>query len=200
MSMPISAVMFFRSGGNARALYDDVIDEMGVRDNAPRGAIYHWCAPVEGGLRACDAWETREDFERFAHDFIGPASVKHGLAAPDVDVQTIHELIVGRETSRAGTGVFLDFDGDSDELLRKIDSVNERLHVTAQPPEGLAFHWSAPSAKGVRVIDHWRSREDFERFVQTRLADALGRVSVPQPRIQYFEVYNTIDRRVAARL
>jgi hypothetical protein len=57
-----------------------------------------------------------------------------------------------------------------------------------------------PTAKGIRVIDHWRSRQDFDKFMQTRLATAIKSLNMPQPRITQFEVYNTIDPRVVAKI
>lgn len=198
--MAISAVMLFESDGDVCAIYDAIVDEMGIRDNAPRGLVYHWCAPAGGGLRVCDVWETREDFERFAQEKIGPIGSKHGFAAPALEITLVHEMIVGRDTRHTGCGIFADFDGDTQWLLRKIDEVSARMNVTADPPEGLVFHWAVDAARGVRVIDHWRSREDFERFVQTRLGAAMQSVNVPQPRTTFFNVYNTIDRRIAARV
>lgn len=197
--MAISAVLFFKSTGDVRKIYDSIVDEMGVRDNPAPGAIYHWCAPVRDGLRVCDVWETREHFERFAQDKIGPISAKHGFAAPTVEIADVHEFIAGRATSHKGAGMLIDFDGETEQLLKKIDQVNERMDVIADPPQGLIFHWSSPAAGGIRVIDHWRAREDFERFLGTRLAPSMEFVGLAQPHVTGFEVYNTIDRRVMAR-
>ncbi|HKU66450.1 MAG TPA: hypothetical protein VJP85_01625 [Candidatus Baltobacteraceae bacterium] len=198
--MAISAVMFFKSDGDIRAIYDAVIDEMGVRDNPARGGIYHWCAPVPGGMQVCDVWETSEAFDAFAQEKIAPITARHGLGAPELDVQPVHEMIVGRSMSHTGTGVLFEFDGDTDALLAGIDSINERMNAIASPPEGLVFHCSTARSGGVRVIDHWRSREDFERFVETQLKPALANVAMPQPRMTFFDVYNTIDKRVAAHV
>lgn len=198
--MAISAVLLFESTGDVRKIYDSILDEMGARDSPPAGAIYHWCAPVPGGLQVCDLWETREQFERFAQDEIRPISAKHGLAAPLVEIADVHEFIPGRETSQKGAGMLIDFEGDTDQLLKKIDQVNQRMDVIADPPQGLVFHWTSPAPGGVRVIDHWRSNEDFERFVGTRLSPLMEAVGLPQPRITGLEVYNTLDRRVTAKI
>lgn len=198
--MAISAVMLFTSTDDVRKIYDAVIDEMGVRDNPPTGAIYHWCAPTAGGMQVCDVWETREQFERFAKDHIGPVTAKHGLGPPKLDIAEVHEIIVGRVTSHKGTGLLVDFDGDTDQLLRKIDLVNTRMNAVADPPQGLIFHCTTPAPGGIRVIDHWRAREDFDRFVETRLTPAMEAAGLPEPRVSDFDVYNTIDKRVIARV
>lgn len=196
--MAISAVLLFTSDGDVRKMYDAVIDEMGVRDHAPHGEIHHWCAPVSGGLRVCDLWETRDVFEDFAKTKIGPITAKHGFERPAIEVTPVHEMIAGRIMAQKGTGVFVEFDGETVELLRKIDEANKKMNVTAEPPDGLVFHWASPSSGGVRVIDHWRSREEFDRFAETRLSQTMRSLGMPQPRMTFFDIYNTIDKRVAA--
>lgn len=197
--MAISAVMFFESKGDVRKMYDAVIDDMGVRDNPPAGAVHHWCAPVRSGLRVCDVWESREAFERFAKEKISPIAAKHGFGAPVLEIAPVHEMILGKTAIRKGVGFFVDFEGETESLLEDIDALNVRMNVVAAPPEGLAFHCATPSQRGVRVIDHWRSTDDFERFIDAQLGAALHAVGMPQPKITDFQIYNTIDRRIATR-
>jgi len=197
--MAISVLLFFRSSGNVRQIYDAIVDEMQIRDAPPKGAIYHWCAPVPGGIQICDVWQTREDFDRFAQEKIGPLSAKHGLSAPTTDIMPLHERIEGRATARKGVGFFIEWDGDTQALLAKVDEANARMNVITDPPTGLVMHWTVPTRTGIRVVDHWRTREDFERFVQSRLAETMDGIGMPQPRVTQFDVYNTIDPRVTAR-
>jgi hypothetical protein len=196
--MAISAVMLFTSDGDALKMYDAVMDEMGVRNNAPPGLIHHMSAAAPGGLRVCDVWETREHFERFAQLQIGPLAIKHGLSAPLVEVTPVHEMILGRATARQGVGLFAEWEGDTVTLLQRIVEANARMNAAANPPEGLVVHWTAPSFTGIRVIDHWRSRDDFERFKQARLIDTMDAIGMPPPRMMFFDVYNTLDPRVPA--
>lgn len=198
--MAISAVMLFESDGDVRAMYDAVVDEMGIRSNPPRGLIHHWCAPVSGGLRVCDVWETREEFEHFAREKIVPIAMKHGLPPTVPEIAPIHEMIAGEAMVQKGTGFFIDVDGDTIELLRKIDDMNRRMSMDSQLPEGLALHCTIPAPNGIRVIDHWRSTEDFENFVDTRLGSAIAAVALPQPNITSFEVYNTVARTAPAKV
>lgn len=198
--MAISAVMFFQSTGDVRIIYDSVLDEMGTRDNPAPGQIYHWCAPVRAGMHVCDMWETREQFERFAKDKIGPLSAKHGLGPPSLVIAQVHEFIAGRATSHKGAGVLIDFDGETERLLRQIDRMNQQMDVVAEPPQGLAIHWTMPSVQGIRVVDHWQSHEDFAQFVRERLEPAIESAGLPEPRVTEFNVYNCIDRRVLARV
>ena len=195
--MAISAALTFKKkpDQDARKDYDAVVDEMGVRDNPAPGLIYHWCAGTPDGLQICDVWESAESFEKFAKEKIGPITAKHGLDGPAIEITPVHETIEGTDTSHGGTGVFVDFDGNARELLAKIDDANARMQINGMPPEGLIFHCATERANGVRIIDHWRSREDFDRFVETTLSPVLKDLVMPAPRILFFEVYNTIGRR-----
>jgi hypothetical protein len=188
--------MLFTSDGDVRKMYDAVLDDMGVREAPPRGLLHHWCAPVYGGLRVCDVWESRDLFDTFAKEKIGPLSAKNGFQAPMVEVAQVYEMVPGSTHVRKGIGFFVDFDGDTAQLLKQIDDANKRMNVSANPPEGLAFHCSTAAPRGVRIIDHWRSSEDFERFIDTRLGAILPTVGLPQPRITDFEIYNSLGSRV----
>jgi hypothetical protein len=43
------------------------------RDQAPQGLIMHTAGPAEGGWYVYDVWESREDFQRFGEERVGPA-------------------------------------------------------------------------------------------------------------------------------
>jgi len=191
----ISAVLQFASDTDARTIYDAVIEEMGVRDNAPEGAIYHWAAPVPGGIRVCDLWETAEAFEEFAQAKIGPLTAKHGLKPPAVEVDVVHNIIKGDVTSHSGMGLIIEVEGDSKKLLAAYDATNAALGANKKAPAGLVMHSCAATAKGIRIVDHWCSREEFEQFAKV-LGPALAAAGMPDGRFEQFDVYNTIDARV----
>ncbi len=46
----------------------------------------------------------------------------------------------------------------------------------AEIPEGLIVHVVSQTERGLRYLDIWESKEDWERFRETRLHPALGRV------------------------
>ena len=49
--------------------YDQVIEKMGLTGGStPPGAISHWVAKTDEGIRVVDVWETRDVFDRFAAD------------------------------------------------------------------------------------------------------------------------------------
>ena len=67
--------------------YNEVMKLMSLDDGtrpAPPGAIFHWVAQTDDGIRVVDVWETKEQFEKFAQDEIGPYTQEVGIPAPPV--------------------------------------------------------------------------------------------------------------------
>jgi hypothetical protein len=64
--------------------YDRVVELMGLTPGGagPPGAVSHWAAATADGLRVVDVWESKEQYEVFARDQIGPFSQQVGLPGP----------------------------------------------------------------------------------------------------------------------
>lgn len=64
--------------------YDAVCKLMGLtpKGPGPAGSISHFSTMTDAGLRVVDVWESREQFERFAQEQIGPLSQQAGLPGP----------------------------------------------------------------------------------------------------------------------
>ena len=68
---------------------------------APPGALFHWAAETDSGLRVVDVWESREAFDRFAEEQIGRTRRPPGSTArPAMTFHDIHGY-VQRLASRA---------------------------------------------------------------------------------------------------
>ena len=61
--------------------YDEVCKKMGLtpKGSGPAGSISHFATMTDSGLRVVDVWETREQFETFAQEQIGPFSQEAGI-------------------------------------------------------------------------------------------------------------------------
>jgi hypothetical protein len=72
--------------------YDRVIKKMGFSPGGPGapGCISHWATKTREGVRVTDVWETREQFDRFAQEKIGPAIQAVGVPRPPET--TFHEV------------------------------------------------------------------------------------------------------------
>ena len=80
--MPVAIVMDF--SGATLEQYDKVIELMNLTPGG-RGApksISHWVTKTDDGIRVTDVWETREVFEKFGEEQIGPYTQQAGITAP----------------------------------------------------------------------------------------------------------------------
>lgn len=68
--------------GGTQEQYDAVNAEMGAEENPPEGLVFHGAGPMEGGWNAIDFWESREAFDRFQQERLGPAIQALGDQAP----------------------------------------------------------------------------------------------------------------------
>jgi hypothetical protein len=76
--------------------YDQVIQKMGLRQGGatPPGAISHWVAKTDDGIRVVDVWESKEDFEKFAQEQIGPYSREAGITdEPETRMTEVHNYL-----------------------------------------------------------------------------------------------------------
>jgi hypothetical protein len=77
--------------------------------------------------------------------------------------------------------------------LEQYDRVVERMGFTPGGkggPGGL-FHWVTKTDDGIRVVDVWQTRDDFERFAREKIGPITSEVGVPaEPEIRFFDVHN----------
>jgi hypothetical protein len=68
-----------------------------ARNDVPAGLIFHASGPIEGGWGVLDFWESREQFDSFVGDRVGPAAAEVGITAvPDIHEFPVHEHLLGR--------------------------------------------------------------------------------------------------------
>ena len=91
--MAVAIVMDF--AGGTLAQYDQVIEKMGFTpggEGAPEGQ-FHWVAATDDGIRVVDVWNSREAFDTFAQEQIGPITAEFGLAPPEMAFFDIHNTL-----------------------------------------------------------------------------------------------------------
>jgi len=92
--MPVAVEMNF--SGATLDQYDQVLEKMGLTPggSGPPGAISHWVAKTDDGMRVVDVWETREQYERFAQEQIGPFSKEAGIEGmPETRIYDVHSYL-----------------------------------------------------------------------------------------------------------
>jgi hypothetical protein len=91
--MAVAVQMDF--AGGTLAQYDEVIEKMGFTPGGPGapGGLFHWVAKTEDGLRVVDVWETKEQFERFGEEQIGPITAEVGINPGTFTVYEVHSYL-----------------------------------------------------------------------------------------------------------
>jgi len=76
--------------------YDEVVAKMGFEPagaGAP-GGLFHWVTQTSNGIRVTDVWESREIFERFAQEQIGPITASVGVGdPPQITYYEVHNYL-----------------------------------------------------------------------------------------------------------
>jgi len=61
-------------------------------------------------------------------------------------------------------------------------------------PGGL-FHWVTKTDTGIRVVDVWESRAQFEKFAAEKVGPLSAQVGISAaPKITFFEVHNYLTK------
>jgi hypothetical protein len=77
--------------------------------------------------------------------------------------------------------------------LEQYEAVMRKLEQSGGPlGEGQTFHCAGATQDGFTVVDVWNSREDFDRFVQGRLGQAIQEVGTAQPQVREIPLHNEI--------
>jgi hypothetical protein len=77
--------------------------------------------------------------------------------------------------------------------LEQYNAVMRKLEESGgQLGEGQTFHCAGATQDGFTVVDVWNSREDFDRFMQGRLGQAIQEVGPPQPKVREIPLHNEI--------
>ena len=73
--------------------YDEVVKSMGLTPGG-KGAphsLSHWVTKTDNGIRVTDVWDSREEFDKFAEEEIGPKTQAAGITEPpDVTFYEVH--------------------------------------------------------------------------------------------------------------
>jgi hypothetical protein len=93
--MAVAIEMNFK--GATLEQYDQVMKLMSLDGGSrpvPPGALFHWVARTDDGIRVVDVWETKEQFDAFAEKEIGPYSQQVGIPAPpETRITEVHNYL-----------------------------------------------------------------------------------------------------------
>jgi hypothetical protein len=82
--------------GTTTEQYDEAIEAMGLTAGGRHpGAMFHWVARTEDGLRVTDVWRSRDDWEAFLQEQVIPATQQLGFPEPEVTYVDVHNYMTG---------------------------------------------------------------------------------------------------------
>lgn len=80
--------------GGTIAQYDRVSEMMpGAGGRLQSGAISHWVAATDDGVRVVDVWEDRAAFDKFWEEMLGPFGEDVGVPAPEITEYAVHNML-----------------------------------------------------------------------------------------------------------
>ena len=77
-------------------LYDQVNAKLGFDDQLPEGCQLHIAGPVDEGWRVITVWDSKDAFQQFAQETLGPTIREiggEGAPTPQPQVNDVHNLI-----------------------------------------------------------------------------------------------------------
>jgi len=92
--MAVAAQIDFKGGSLEQ--YDEVIKRMGFSPGGAGGpgALFHWVSETDGGIRVIDVWQTKEAFEKFTQEKIGPITQLVGIPSPpEIQIFEVHNYL-----------------------------------------------------------------------------------------------------------
>jgi hypothetical protein len=95
-AMAIAVELAFRGSGATRENYFQALEEMGTQPEGRHpdsGCLFHWMTEVGGGFRVTDVWKTREEFDRFARETIGPITERLGVPQPQIKFEEVGNFL-----------------------------------------------------------------------------------------------------------
>ena len=100
--MAVGVVLEFE--GATLDQYDQVVERMGMsaKTEGVPGGLFHWVTATDNGIRITDVWESREIFEKFAQEQIGPQTQAVGFPAPpQITYYDVHNYFTAGATVAA---------------------------------------------------------------------------------------------------
>jgi hypothetical protein len=91
--MAIAAQLDFK--GSTVDQYDLVIQKMGFLPGGTGGpgCLFHWVTKTADGIRVTDVWTSKEAFDKFAKEQIGPVTQEVGLLPPSIQFFEVHNYL-----------------------------------------------------------------------------------------------------------
>jgi hypothetical protein len=87
--------------------------------------------------------------------------------------------------------VIQDFEGAT---LQQYDQIIEKMGITPggkHSDPGCLFHWVTKTNDGLRVVDVWKTREQFDKFIAEQVVPQSLEAGFPKPPTNTFHEVHT---------
>lgn len=197
----MSILMIVELSGVTPATYESINESMGIHgdDDASEGLISHLACTTDEGMLIMDVWESKDAFDSFVAERLGPALAAAGVQEVEPRVLDVHRLIA----QGAGTAANVVMIADAPEFTT---DVYDRLTdlMSAHRGDGSAHpavsHIAAKADGGMVFVDVWDSPESFGAFAEEQLAPVAAQVEMPSFTPRFLPIHNRLRGRVPARI
>jgi hypothetical protein len=87
--------------GFTKNLYEQLMQNMKLEDNPPRGMVTHIATFDSKGIRVTDVWESESDFRSFHENRLMPGLQKIGFKElPKVEIYPLHTLVEAQQLNK----------------------------------------------------------------------------------------------------
>ena len=77
--------------------YDAAVKALGLAVGGEHpGALFHWAAQTDAGVKVVDVWASKDEMQRFVEEQVAPAGREAGLPDPELAFIDVHAYMVGR--------------------------------------------------------------------------------------------------------
>ncbi len=89
------------------------------------------------------------------------------------------------------TGIIMEFEGFPEDMY---EAVRDKINWPEEWPDGISLQIAGPSQAGMRIVEIWESRDQYDRWMNETIYPAVEEVapgalaSGPPPRISEFSV------------
>lgn len=80
----------------------------------------------------------------------------------------------------------------ADVTLAQYDQVMEKLgpQLAETGAAGGVYHWCAGTDTGIRIVDVWESKTNFDSFYADLLRPTTASLGIPEPTISALDIHN----------
>lgn len=192
--MAVALVLDFP--GATKDQYDEVVGRMQLGGRMAEGGLIHVAGSYEGGWRVIDVWEDADHFERFRDEQIIPRISEVGMSPPRVRMVEVDEQKAGSGEQPVLVQCVI-LPGLDREAFHAAD---DQILPGGETPEQLTWHVNGPLDGGWCVIDGWTSKEERDRFIESRVKPAMESAPLQgPPQIEDLSVEATLGERATAQ-